>query len=150
MWIAPRNAACRDILLEILIFKGFTARRLFKSFGNKGLTLIVVRIKYWNFVWWNLKKIQILTNHTRTKAEDTGMIYFVIMFIMINIKYVIKFHALYIKDTFFKRVHFPLFVTVRYVNRVFYRIKCICICCYNFTLKMECVKERRRNNFSGC
>jgi hypothetical protein len=33
----PRNAACQDFLLEILIFKGLTARRLYKSFGVKEL-----------------------------------------------------------------------------------------------------------------
>jgi hypothetical protein len=33
----PRNAACRDFLLGSLIFKGLTARRLYKSFGVKGL-----------------------------------------------------------------------------------------------------------------
>jgi hypothetical protein len=35
--MAPRNAACRDFLLGILIFKGLTARRVYKSFGVKGL-----------------------------------------------------------------------------------------------------------------
>jgi hypothetical protein len=30
----------RIILLEILIFKGLTARRLHKSFGVKGLTVV--------------------------------------------------------------------------------------------------------------
>jgi hypothetical protein len=33
----PPNAACRDFFLGILIFKALTARRLFKSFGFKGL-----------------------------------------------------------------------------------------------------------------
>jgi hypothetical protein len=33
----PRNAACRDILLGILILKGLTARRHYKSFGVKRL-----------------------------------------------------------------------------------------------------------------
>jgi hypothetical protein len=33
----PRNAACRDFLLGILIFKRLTARRPYKSFGVKGL-----------------------------------------------------------------------------------------------------------------
>jgi hypothetical protein len=32
------NAACRDFLLGILIFKGLTARLLYKSFGVKRLT----------------------------------------------------------------------------------------------------------------
>jgi hypothetical protein len=35
--ISPRNAACRDFLLEILIFKRLTARRLYKSFDVIGL-----------------------------------------------------------------------------------------------------------------
>jgi hypothetical protein len=35
--ILPRNAACRDILLGVLIFKVPNARRLYKSFGVKGL-----------------------------------------------------------------------------------------------------------------
>jgi hypothetical protein len=35
-----RNAACLDFLQEILIFKGLTARRLYKSFGVQGLKLI--------------------------------------------------------------------------------------------------------------
>jgi hypothetical protein len=35
--IPPRNAACRDFLLGILIFKELTARRIYKSFGVKGL-----------------------------------------------------------------------------------------------------------------
>jgi hypothetical protein len=34
----PRNAACRDFLLGILMFKGLTAQRLDTSFGVKGLT----------------------------------------------------------------------------------------------------------------
>jgi hypothetical protein len=33
----PRNAACRNFLLWILIFKGLIARRLYTSFGVKGL-----------------------------------------------------------------------------------------------------------------
>jgi hypothetical protein len=35
--IPPRNASCRDFLLGILIFKELSARRLYKSFGVKGL-----------------------------------------------------------------------------------------------------------------
>jgi hypothetical protein len=35
--IPLRNAACRDFILEILIFKGLTARRLCKSFDVIGL-----------------------------------------------------------------------------------------------------------------
>jgi hypothetical protein len=35
--IPPRNAACPDFLLGILIFKGLSARRPYKSFGVKGL-----------------------------------------------------------------------------------------------------------------
>jgi hypothetical protein len=35
--IPPRKPACRYFLLGILIFKGLTARRLYKSFGVKGL-----------------------------------------------------------------------------------------------------------------
>jgi hypothetical protein len=34
----PRNAACQKFLLGILIFIGLTSRRLYKSFGVKGLT----------------------------------------------------------------------------------------------------------------
>jgi hypothetical protein len=30
------HAACQEFLLGILIFKGLTARRLYKSFGVKG------------------------------------------------------------------------------------------------------------------
>jgi hypothetical protein len=33
----PRNAACRELLMGILVFKGFTARRLYKLFGVKVL-----------------------------------------------------------------------------------------------------------------
>jgi hypothetical protein len=33
----PRKAACRDFSLGILIFKRLIARRLYKSFGVKGL-----------------------------------------------------------------------------------------------------------------
>jgi hypothetical protein len=33
----PRNAACRNLFLGILIFKALTARRLYKSFDVKGL-----------------------------------------------------------------------------------------------------------------
>jgi hypothetical protein len=36
--IPPRNAACRDFLLWILIFKGLTARCLYKSYGVNWLT----------------------------------------------------------------------------------------------------------------
>jgi hypothetical protein len=32
-------SACRDFLLGILIFKGLTLRRLYKSFGVKGLII---------------------------------------------------------------------------------------------------------------
>jgi hypothetical protein len=39
-YILPRNAACRGFLLGILIFKGLTARRLYKSFGVKRWILI--------------------------------------------------------------------------------------------------------------
>jgi hypothetical protein len=39
--IPPRNAACRDVLLGILFFKRLTARRLYKSFGVKGLAFIL-------------------------------------------------------------------------------------------------------------
>jgi hypothetical protein len=41
--IPPRNAACRDFLLGILIFKGLTARRLYKSLGVKGLKVMTYR-----------------------------------------------------------------------------------------------------------
>jgi hypothetical protein len=34
-----RSAACRDFLLGILSFKDLTARRLYKSFGVKGLII---------------------------------------------------------------------------------------------------------------
>jgi hypothetical protein len=37
-----RNAACRDFLLGILIVKWLTARRLYKSFGVKGLSKLPV------------------------------------------------------------------------------------------------------------
>jgi hypothetical protein len=40
--IPPGKAACRDFLLGILIFKGLTARRLYTSFGVKGLRLVFV------------------------------------------------------------------------------------------------------------
>jgi hypothetical protein len=39
--IPALNAACRDFLLVILIFKGLTARHVYKSFGVKGLTTSV-------------------------------------------------------------------------------------------------------------
>jgi hypothetical protein len=39
------NAACRDFLLGILIFKGLTARRLSKSFGVKGFIILVRKRK---------------------------------------------------------------------------------------------------------
>jgi hypothetical protein len=35
--VPSRNAACRDFLLGILIFKRLNARRLYKSFGVKGV-----------------------------------------------------------------------------------------------------------------
>jgi hypothetical protein len=35
----------RIFFMEFLIFKGFTARRLYKSFGVKGLTAIWAEIK---------------------------------------------------------------------------------------------------------
>jgi hypothetical protein len=35
--IPSRIAACLDLLLGILIFKGLTTRRVYKSFGDKGL-----------------------------------------------------------------------------------------------------------------
>jgi hypothetical protein len=34
---SAQKVACRDFLLEILIFKGLAARRLYKSFGVEGL-----------------------------------------------------------------------------------------------------------------
>jgi hypothetical protein len=38
--IPPRNGASRDFLLGTLIFKGFTTRRLYKSFGVKELNML--------------------------------------------------------------------------------------------------------------
>jgi hypothetical protein len=43
--ISPRNASCRNFLLWILIFKQLIARRLYKSFGVKGLTFAVISVK---------------------------------------------------------------------------------------------------------
>jgi hypothetical protein len=37
--IHSRNADCQNVLLEILIFEGLIARRLYKSFGVKGLRM---------------------------------------------------------------------------------------------------------------
>jgi hypothetical protein len=41
----PHNAACRDFLLGILIFKGLTARLLYKSIAVKGLMVCDLNFK---------------------------------------------------------------------------------------------------------
>jgi hypothetical protein len=45
--IPPRIAACQEFLLGILIFKGLTLRRLYMSFGVKGLNIR----KYYPYVY---------------------------------------------------------------------------------------------------
>jgi hypothetical protein len=35
-----RNAACRDFLLGVLIFKGLTAQRLYKLFGVRAFNIL--------------------------------------------------------------------------------------------------------------
>jgi hypothetical protein len=53
--IPPRNAACRDFfLLGILIFKGLTALRLYKSFGVKGLNQWITG----TLVRWNINSLK--------------------------------------------------------------------------------------------
>jgi hypothetical protein len=46
--IPLRNAACRDYLLGILIFKRLTVRRPYKSLGVKGLNILHYQIPLHN------------------------------------------------------------------------------------------------------
>jgi hypothetical protein len=64
--IPPRNATCRDFLLGVLIFKGLTARRLYKSFGVKGLRTNRTTLGL------AMKKQECHLSKTRVQAEWTA------------------------------------------------------------------------------
>jgi hypothetical protein len=59
-----RNAACRDFLLFILVFKGVSERSLYKSFGVKGLKVRIFKLKTHHKISVQLKFFTPLFNTT--------------------------------------------------------------------------------------